>query len=262
ITILEKYYPNDNHILVFNNATTHIKRADDALSTRHMPKNPLQYWGVTVAVKDIKGAVMHDSDVKPLKKKIPMTPAHFLDRREQPLYFPIGHEKAGWFKGMAQILRERGFKTEAKLQYECEGFNCPAGKTACCCCRFLFNQPDFICVKSVLETVCHEKGVQVLFLPKFHCKLNFIEQCWGHAKCIYWQFPAYAKEADLKQNVCKALDSVTLKLMCKYATRSHQFIDAYQKGLDGKQAAWAARKYHGHRVLPETILHEFDEAQT
>ncbi|KIK74229.1 hypothetical protein PAXRUDRAFT_176368, partial [Paxillus rubicundulus Ve08.2h10] len=47
-----------------------------------------------------------------------------------------------------------------------------------------------------------------------------------------------------------------------YATRSHQFIDAYQKGLDGKQAVWAARKYHGHRVLPETILHEFDEAQT
>ncbi|KIJ12707.1 hypothetical protein PAXINDRAFT_82464 [Paxillus involutus ATCC 200175] len=149
-----------------------------------------------------------------------------------------------------------------KLWYECKGFNCPAGKTACCCHHFLFNQPDFDLVESVLETVCHEKGVQVLFLPKFHCELNFIKQCWGRAKHIYRQFPASTREADLEQNVCKALDSVTVKLMCKYATRSHWFIDAYQKGLDGKQAAWAARKYHGHWVLPKTILHEFDEAQT
>ncbi|KAF9228309.1 hypothetical protein BS17DRAFT_693021 [Gyrodon lividus] len=104
ITILEKYYPNDDHILVFDNATTHIKRADNALSAGHMLKNPSQYWGVTVTVKDIKGAVMHNSDAKPLKKKIPMSPAHFPDGREQPLYFPVGHEKAGWFKGMVQIL--------------------------------------------------------------------------------------------------------------------------------------------------------------
>ena len=31
-------------------------------------------------------------------------------------------------------------------------------------------------------------------------------------------------------------------------------MDAYRKGLSGKQAAWAAKKYHGHRVLPDTIL--------
>ncbi|KIK75828.1 hypothetical protein PAXRUDRAFT_171561, partial [Paxillus rubicundulus Ve08.2h10] len=56
-----------------------------------------------------------------------------------------------------------------------------------------------------------------IFLLKFHCELNFIEQCWGCEKHIYlWQFPASPKEADLEQNVCKALNSVTLELMCKY----------------------------------------------
>ncbi|KIK80836.1 hypothetical protein PAXRUDRAFT_63299, partial [Paxillus rubicundulus Ve08.2h10] len=51
---------------------------------------------------------------------------------------------------------------------------------------------------------------------KFHCELNFIEQCWGCAKCIYWQFHTSTKEADLEQNVCKGLGSVTLELMHKH----------------------------------------------
>ncbi|KIK90586.1 hypothetical protein PAXRUDRAFT_151551 [Paxillus rubicundulus Ve08.2h10] len=39
-------------------------------------------------------------------------------------------------------------------------------------------------------------------------------------------------------------------------------IDAYQKGLDSKQAAWAAKKYHRHCVLPPpSILQEFNKAQ-
>jgi hypothetical protein len=35
-------------------------------------------------------------------------------------------------------------------------------------------------------------------------------------------------------------------------------MDAYRKGLDGQQAAWAAKKYHGHRMIPDTILEELD----
>jgi hypothetical protein len=37
-------------------------------------------------------------------------------------------------------------------------------------------------------------------------------------------------------------------------------MDAYRKGLNGQQAAWAAKKYHGHRILPDTILEELDKA--
>ena len=44
----------------------------------------------------------------------------------------------------------------------------------------------------------------------------------------------------------------------RFSTRSRRFMDAYHKGLNGEQAAWAAKKYRGHRVLPSTILKEFD----
>jgi hypothetical protein len=37
-------------------------------------------------------------------------------------------------------------------------------------------------------------------------------------------------------------------------------MDAYHHGLNGKQAAWANKKYHGHRVLPDTIMKDLDEA--
>ena len=38
--ILEEYFPDEDHVMVFDNATTHLKRADTALSARKMPKFP------------------------------------------------------------------------------------------------------------------------------------------------------------------------------------------------------------------------------
>ena len=48
-------------------------------------------------------------------------------------------------------------------------------------------------------------------------------------------------------------------MMRKYATRSRWFMDAYDCGLNGIQAAWAARKYRGHRALPQNILDELEK---
>jgi len=43
--------------------------------------------------------------------------------------------------------------------------------------------------------------------------------------------------------------------------RSLRFMDAYHKGLNGKQAAWASKQCRGHRVLPETIMAELEAAK-
>ncbi|KAF9231466.1 hypothetical protein BU15DRAFT_33204, partial [Melanogaster broomeanus] len=76
--------------------------------------------------------------------------------------------------------------------------------------------------------------------------------CWGYAKRVYRCYPPSSKDADLEANVIKALNSVPLESIRKFATQSHRFMDAYYKGLNGKQAAWA-KKYRSHRVLPATI---------
>ncbi|KIJ31295.1 hypothetical protein M422DRAFT_267104 [Sphaerobolus stellatus SS14] len=65
---------------------------------------------------------------------------------------------------------------------------------------------------------------------------------------------------EMEANVLTSLDDIPLQQIRRYAGRSAKFMDAYIKGLNGAQAAWAARKYHGHRVLPENVMAQFDEA--
>ncbi|KAI6109934.1 hypothetical protein F5141DRAFT_1004149, partial [Pisolithus sp. B1] len=81
----------------------------------------------------------------------------------------------------------------------------------------------------------------------------------GYAKWLYWLYPVTKKEEEMEANVHKALDTVPLVCMQHFSNHSKQFLDAYQQGLNGKQAAWASKRYQGHQVLPEGILKELDK---
>ncbi|KAJ7087942.1 hypothetical protein B0H15DRAFT_922898 [Mycena belliarum] len=150
--ILDELYPSYEHVLVYDNATTHKKRADGALSARHMPKNPTlkKNFMVTVNDRDADGRLIYTASGVLQKTQVRMHGAEF-DGKPQDLYFPEDHEYAGIFKGMAVILEERGLGHIAKKKAECKGFKCPPGATECCCRRALFNQPDFIQVDSLLS---------------------------------------------------------------------------------------------------------------
>ena len=41
--------------------------------------------------------------------------------------------------------------------------------------------------------------------------------------------------------------------------RSLRFMNAYRKGLNGHQAAWAAKKYRSHCVIPATLLADLEK---
>jgi hypothetical protein len=78
---------------------------------------------------------------------------------------------------MTKILQQRGLTEAAKLNASYKSFKCAEGATACCQHQVLYNQPDFAEQESALEILCRVQGFEVIFLPKFHCELNFIEQC-------------------------------------------------------------------------------------
>ena len=260
--ILRRHYPNERHVFVYDNAPTHLKRAADALSARHMSKGPTKEgsdysFGVEVNVTDeVTGKPVY-SRTGSVLKKVPMTGAHFADGTPQSLYFPPNHPRAGVFKGMELILQERGIKA-SHLKAQCLNFKCPPPALDCCCRRILYNQPDFRDVTTLLEAACTSRGFRVIFLPKFHCELNPIEQCWGKAKREYRMYPPSSLLKDLEENVRRSLDSVELVTIRRFFTRVRRFMDGYRYGLTGKAAAYAAKKYRGHRVLPPTILQELE----
>ncbi|KAI6139161.1 hypothetical protein EDD17DRAFT_1516706 [Pisolithus thermaeus] len=93
--ILKKFYTNEDHIFIFNNAKTHLKQANDALSACKMPKFPLETWGITVAAKGSIGKLVCDDNGKAVKQKIQMVNARLPNGTPQLLYFPEGHKHAG-----------------------------------------------------------------------------------------------------------------------------------------------------------------------
>ena len=123
--ILDEHFLDEDHIMVFDNATTHLKHAHTALSARKMPKFPpkrgiewdgndwgqgrwSKNWGVEVNVVDENGKLVHEPGGEIKKMKVKMCDATFKDGSPQSLYFPDGHELASVFKGMAIILNEQG----------------------------------------------------------------------------------------------------------------------------------------------------------
>ncbi|KAG2344596.1 hypothetical protein BDR05DRAFT_882039, partial [Suillus weaverae] len=219
------------------------------------------YANDSIVTNGYEGKPVCGPDGKPLRGKIPMEDGWLPNGDSQSLYFPEGHDKAGWFKGMLQILVECGYTDTPNLKAQCKDFKCPGdGKDSCCCRWLMYSQPNFVHVESVLEALCRAWGFDVIFLPKFHCALNFIEQCWGFAKQMYRMKDSSSSAAALKKNVIDSLNAVAMLTMQRFSIRPARFIDAYQKGLNGTQAAWAIKKYHGHHVLPAVIMKEFDDA--
>ena len=153
IPMFEMMHPNCVAFFLFDNSTSRGAFAEDALNANKMNLNP---GGKQPSQRN--GWFEHDGT-----------------RHEQEMTFPLGHPNAGVAKGVKQVLIERHLWVS--------GMKLPDARTA------LGNQPEFLEEKSILEDYVDEQGGghNVLFLPKFHCQLNFIEMYWGALKyyCRY-----------------------------------------------------------------------------
>jgi hypothetical protein len=142
----------------------------------------------------------------------------------QSMIFPPDHLVfPNQAKGMKAVLEEHGLWIEGILM-QCQ--KCEIKATHCCARRILDLQPDFAAQRSLVQEVIEAAGHLCIFLPKFHCELNFIEFFWGAVKkylrdnCDY-TFPT------LQANVPVALASVQLSTIRKWEHRMIRWMDAY-----------------------------------
>ena len=100
--------------------------------------------------------------------------------------------------------------------------------------------------KSLLETAILEAGHEVIFYPKLHCELNYIEYYRGALKKYKREHCPYSF-AELEGTVLEAMDSVSLKTIRRFAERSKRWTMAYINGLTEEQRIYAEKAYKSHR---------------
>ena len=150
---------------------------------------------------------------------------------------------AGKQKGLQTILKERGL--------------CTAGMKLSDARKLLAMQPDFANQRCLLAETAKSSGHEIIFYPKFHPEFNFIEMFWGSCKAFTRKNCDYSWNA-LKEIVPKALRSVTLVSIRKFARKCDRYIDAYREKdgirLTVAQVEHAVKKYRSHRSIPHSIM--------
>ena len=69
-------------------------------------------------------------------------------------------------------------------------------------------------IVKLLEELLESRGHKLIFPPKFHCELNFIEMIWGYIKAILRKDCSFNFN-DLVLNLPRHLDSVSLPFSSK-----------------------------------------------
>ena len=153
-------------------------------------------------------------------------------------------ELCGQSKGLKQVLIERGLWLNEGLKLE-EAW------------KVMSQQSDFLVQKEQLEEIIVAAGYQIIFYFKFHCELNYIENFWSAAKKFSWLYYDYSW-IGLQRTVLLALTSISLTTICQYARKAFRYINVYQKGLTGRAAEFAVKKYCSHHWIFDSVLQSVD----
>jgi hypothetical protein len=213
-------------LFMFDNAPSHLKRAPDALSARKMVKSVQFFFHFLLLLllmcpRDPKRVWSHHPNGPCMRDGInPKT------KQPQSLYFPEDHPKyPGWFKGMEQIICERGLWPKDGLSVKCSGPKRPEGQANCCCCHLLYTQSNFMSQKPLLQEHIKSRGHLCDFYPKYHCELNFIEQYWGAAK-LHFHIAGRARTLGaMERTMLECLDDIPVEQIWRSVISSLLFQD-------------------------------------
>ena len=163
----------------------------------------------------------------------------------------------GVSKGVRSILMERG-KWRADLNLKCKECHLDPN-FACCGRRMLSLEDDFKAQQGWLAETATTLGVSIIFLPKFHCELNFIEMIWGYVKANLRRACEFSFR-DLREKLTAMLmKGIPQDFFKKAYIHCLRCMDAYRQGYTGPLLDYAMKKNKGHRLIPvdqKQMIHE------
>lgn len=231
IPLFQYYHPDCELLFAFDNSNNHKAMKPDALVAFRLKKND--------------SGKLPDHIMRP-------SPTVMINGEPQKFVFDNGTEK-----GIFTILRERGLVVPAefrKLLLTCGACEArPRGQDAfdnvrCCCTHILNNQEDFRKQKIWLEEKLNSAGVKVIFYPKFHCELNYIELMWSRLKHSLRKECRFSFQ-DLERRLPELIEAFPVHQAKRSLQHCLRFMDGYRKGLTGKLLQYTVKEYRGHRML-------------
>ena len=158
-------------------------------------------------------------------------------------------------QGIKSILTERnlwanGLKLDCK---PCNENNPKVDNLQCCARRILSECPDFKIDKCWLEETVESLGCSLIFLPKFHCELNFIEMLWGSVKAQLRRQCTFSFK-ELGERLPFQLDNIPVALVKKVNRHCIRYMDVYRAGLIGPELDYAVKRFRGHKMIPRKSL--------
>ena len=183
--------------------------------------------------------------------------------RPQTMVFPANHPilaLPGQAQGIGQVLRERGLWQERHSYRHLFLLECPKGdgRAGCnlelegdyCARTVLSQERDLQEQKGHLQEELEASNQQVIFYPKFHCELNFIERFWCAAKYYTHGNCSYSLNG-LQAVLPAALDSVTTPSIHRYFLGHMRVLGGYQRGLQYGTKEFHEAVYKSHRRVED-----------
>lgn len=251
IPLFEAIHPNCEMLFAFDNSQNHHAAPPDALKVSKFTLNDKK---------------------QTIKDPILLRDTQFIDSEGNIVQQTFYKNDGTVIKGIKEVLEERGLwdqvanlgKRGGKLM-TCE--HCSNTKrtmddpiTNCCATRMLAVQPDFAETTEWMEEVIVSKGHHIIFFPKFHCELNYIEMVWAYMKsdtrenCTFDFDNLCARVENLLEN------GIPLSTIRKFEERCFRFMHGYQLNLAGPLLDYAVKKYTSHRMFPSSfVAEEFEQ---
>ena len=219
VPLFEVVFPRNKFqgLFLFDNATNHRVMADDALDVAKM-------------------------NLKPGGKSARMRSTwNSFTQEVQQMVFPDGTPK-----GIRQVLIERNKWPPEGLRLECKPVSEHKKDNNCCAKKLLAAEPDFQKPVGLIQEKIEARGHLVMFYPKFHPELNFIEYFWGACKRFTRENCDYTMDG-LRTTVPRALQSVKVSTIRKFHERTLRIMEAYRRGISFGSEDYRDKVYKSHR---------------
>ena len=118
------------------------------------------------------------------------------------------------------------------------------------CTQVLAAEQDFEGQKGRLQEELEYRGQLVIFYPKPHCELNFIERYWCGCKWYARENCQYTLDG-LRETVPAALNSVSSVTIHRHYLHCMRIINAYGSGEIYGTKEFKERVYGAHRQIAD-----------